>query len=72
MLDGGSHYYGTCECADGPYVSIGSIEPQFYALLMELAELPERTSATRTTPRAGREMKAQAGGGIQRKTQAQW
>ncbi|MEP5766466.1 MAG: CaiB/BaiF CoA-transferase family protein [Halieaceae bacterium] len=35
MLDGGSHYYDTYECADGEWVSIGSIEPQFYALLME-------------------------------------
>jgi alpha-methylacyl-CoA racemase len=35
MLDGGAHYYDTYECADGKYVSIGSIEPQFYALLVE-------------------------------------
>lgn len=35
MLDGGAHFYGAYECADGKYVSIGSIEPQFYALLME-------------------------------------
>jgi alpha-methylacyl-CoA racemase len=41
MLDGGAHYYGTYECADGEYISIGSIEPQFYALLKALAELPE-------------------------------
>ncbi len=32
MLDGGAHYYDTYECADGQYISIGSIEPQFYAL----------------------------------------
>ncbi|MBC7605131.1 MAG: CoA transferase, partial [Ramlibacter sp.] len=35
MLDGGAHYYRVYECADGKYVSIGSIEPQFYALLMK-------------------------------------
>lgn len=34
-LDGGAHFYGTYECADGKYVSVGSIEPQFYALLLE-------------------------------------
>jgi len=39
MLDGGAHFYDAYECADGAYVSIGSIEPQFYALLMEKAEL---------------------------------
>ena len=35
LLDGGAHFYDTYECADGGYVSIGSIEPQFYALLLE-------------------------------------
>jgi len=35
MLDGAAPFYGCYECADGKYVSIGSIEPQFYALLME-------------------------------------
>jgi alpha-methylacyl-CoA racemase len=37
LLDGGAHFYGTYACADGRYVSIGSIEPQFYALLLELS-----------------------------------
>jgi len=35
LLDGGAHFYGTYECADGRYVSIGPIEPQFYALLLD-------------------------------------
>jgi alpha-methylacyl-CoA racemase len=35
MLDGGAHFYDTYQCADGRWVSIGSIEPQFYALLLE-------------------------------------
>ena len=34
MLDTGAHYYDVYECADGEYVSIGSIEPQFYAELL--------------------------------------
>src|ERR1700682_3969873 len=34
-LDGGAHWYGVYECADGKYVSIGAIEPQFYAALLE-------------------------------------
>jgi alpha-methylacyl-CoA racemase len=35
LLDGGAHFYDTYQCADGKWVSIGSIEPQFYALLLE-------------------------------------
>jgi alpha-methylacyl-CoA racemase len=34
-LDGGAHWYGVYECADGKYASIGAIEPQFYATLLE-------------------------------------
>ena len=35
MLDTGAPYYDTYECADGRYVAVGSIEPQFYAELLE-------------------------------------
>ena len=35
MLDGGAHFYDVYETKDGKFVSIGSIEPQFYALLLE-------------------------------------
>ena len=35
LLDGGAHFYDTYETADGKYISIGSIEPQFYAQLLE-------------------------------------
>jgi alpha-methylacyl-CoA racemase len=35
LLDTGAHFYDVFECSDGKYVSIGSIEPQFYALLLE-------------------------------------
>jgi alpha-methylacyl-CoA racemase len=39
MLDTGTHFYDTYECADGKWVSIGSIEPQFYAELMRYTGL---------------------------------
>jgi len=35
FLDGAAHFYGTYECADGKYVSIGAIEPQFYRMLLD-------------------------------------
>ena len=41
MLDSGAHFYNTYETADGKYVSVGSIEPQFYALLLEKSGLGE-------------------------------
>jgi len=39
VLDGGAPYYDVYECADGAYVTIGSIEPQFYAELKQLLDL---------------------------------
>src|SRR3954463_4939188 len=41
FLDGGAHFYGVYECSCGHFVSIGSIEPQFYALLREHAGLTD-------------------------------
>lgn len=39
LLDSGAHFYDTYETADGKWISIGSIEPQFYALLMDATGL---------------------------------
>lgn len=35
LLDTGAHFYDTYETKDGKYVSVGSIEPQFYALFLK-------------------------------------
>ena len=41
LLDTGAHMYDTYECADGKWISIGSLEPQFYALLLEKTGLKD-------------------------------
>jgi alpha-methylacyl-CoA racemase len=41
LLDTGSHFYDAYECSDGTYISVGSIEPQFYAELMRLTGLDQ-------------------------------
>ena len=52
LLDTGSHFYNTYETKDGKYVSVGSIEPQFYALLLEKSGLGERADLPRQMERA--------------------
>jgi alpha-methylacyl-CoA racemase len=52
MLDGGAPYYDTYECADGRYVAVGAIEPQFYAAMLaglglDAANLPPQNDAAR-------------------------
>jgi alpha-methylacyl-CoA racemase len=34
LLDGGAPFYDTYVCADGGYVAVGALEPQFYAALL--------------------------------------
>ena len=41
LLDGGAHFYDTYRCADGKYISIGPIEPQFYALFLDKTGLAD-------------------------------
>jgi alpha-methylacyl-CoA racemase len=72
MLDGGAHFYDTYECADGEYISLGSIEPQFYALLKELAGLSEDDFGAQNDQAAWPAMKKQLTEIIKQKTQAQW
>jgi alpha-methylacyl-CoA racemase len=72
MLDGGAHFYDTYECADGEYISIGSIEPQFYALLKELAALPEEDFGAQNDKAAWPVMKEKLTEVFKQKTQAQW
>jgi alpha-methylacyl-CoA racemase len=39
LLDGGAPFYGVYECADGGYVAVGALEPQFYRALLDGLEL---------------------------------
>jgi alpha-methylacyl-CoA racemase len=53
ILDTGAHFYETYETSDGRYVSIGSIEPQFYAELLEKLGLQGDESLTHQMDKAG-------------------
>jgi alpha-methylacyl-CoA racemase len=51
LLDGGAPFYDTYACADGKFVSIGAIEPQFYALLLERAGIDDPAFDAQMDPR---------------------
>src|SRR6201994_2065686 len=57
FLDGGAHFYGVYECSCGHFISIGSIEPQFYALLREHAGLSENCYDAQMDPKAWPDLK---------------
>jgi alpha-methylacyl-CoA racemase len=41
LLDGGAPFYGTYMCADGKYLAVGPIEPQFYHTFLEKAGIDD-------------------------------
>jgi alpha-methylacyl-CoA racemase len=43
FLDTGSHFYDTYKTADGKYLAVGAIEPQFYATLLQGLEMTPGT-----------------------------
>jgi len=72
MLDGGAHFYDTYECADGEYMAVGAIEPQFYAELCRLAELPAETFGDQNNTTAWPAMKAQLAEVFKQKSRDEW
>ena len=72
MLDGAAHFYDSYECADGEYVAIGSIEPQFYALLMEKLGVDPEEYKDQHNQDQWPEMKAKLSAVFKTKTQAEW
>ncbi|RNL65562.1 CaiB/BaiF CoA transferase family protein [Zhongshania marina] len=72
ILDGGAHFYSSYETADGKYISVGSIEPQFYSLLVELAELDSEKFASQMDPRQWPNLKNELAAAFKRKTQKEW
>ena len=72
MLDGGAHFYDTYECADGEYISVGSIEPQFYALLKEKAGLSEEDFGEQNNAALWPQQKEKLAAVFKGKSQAEW
>ena len=72
LLDGGSHFYDTYECRDGKFISIGSIEPQFYALLCQIAELDEKVFSKQMSRDLWPEQKEEIKKIFVKKTRDEW
>lgn len=51
LFDSGAPWYDTYACADGRYVAVGALEPQFFAVLLERLGLRERIDADRQLDR---------------------
>jgi alpha-methylacyl-CoA racemase len=72
FLDGAAHFYGTYVCADGKYVSIGAIEPQFYQQLLELCEITDPQFQHQWEQAAWPELRAKLAQVFSTRTRDQW
>ena len=73
LLDGGAPFYSCYRCADGKFIAIGAIEPQFYQLLVELCGVQDQAIFQEQMNRALWPQQKQAWAELfATKTQAQW
>ena len=72
LLDGGAHFYDTYQCSDGGWISIGSIEPQFYALLLEKTGITDPQFKNQMSREDWPELGAKLAAVIRTKTRDEW
>ena len=72
MLDTGAPFYDVYECADGEYISLGSIEPQFYAELLRITGLDQEELPKQMDRSQWPKMKLKIAETIRSKTRDQW
>jgi alpha-methylacyl-CoA racemase len=72
LLDGGAPFYDTYRCADGQWISIGPLEPQFYALLLQKIEPGNCLAQPQMEQRSWPEMQAAMRAIFARKSRQEW
>lgn len=72
LLDGGAPFYDTYEAADGRHVSLGSLEPKFFAELARRIGLDARYVARQYDRRLWPEMRAAIAALMRSKTRDEW
>jgi alpha-methylacyl-CoA racemase len=70
LLDGGAPFYDVYETADGRHMSVGALEPQFYALLLDLLGLPD--APDRNDPAQWPALRDAFVARFKERTQAEW
>ncbi len=72
LLDGAAQFYDTYECSCGRWISLGSIEPQFYALLLEKAGLDDPAFKAQMDRTAWPDLKSKLAAVIKTKSRDDW
>ena len=72
MLDGGLPFYSSYQTADDKFVSVGSLEPHFFAEMVEKSGLPESFIKDQNNPSKWSEMKVKMIETFKSKTRDEW
>jgi alpha-methylacyl-CoA racemase len=72
MLDGAAHFYDSYECADKKFLAIGSIEPQFYSILLEKLKITDPKFQDQMSRDQWPELKLLMQKRIKQKTRDEW
>ena len=71
LLDTGAWYYDVYECADGEYISLGSLEPQFFAEMVDMMGI-DAGGIDQNDRAGGPEMRTRLAAAVKAKTRAEW
>lgn len=72
LLDGGAHFYDTYRCADGKYISIGPIEPQFYTLFLQKTGITDPDFKQQWERARWPELKTRLAAHLETRTRDEW
>jgi alpha-methylacyl-CoA racemase len=72
LLDGGAHFYDTYETADGQFISIGSLEPEFYRLMVELSGVDAKEFSSYMDPKHWPALKERLAAVFKQKSRDEW
>ncbi len=71
-VDGGAPYYGVYQCADGRWVALGSIEPQFFAILLDKLGITDFPRDRQRDPTHWPDLRSRLEAVFRTRTQAEW
>jgi alpha-methylacyl-CoA racemase len=72
VLDGGAPFYDTYAAADGQYLSVGALEPKFFAEFAQVIGLDQRFVKSQYDPRTWAEMRAAIAGRLATRARDDW
>jgi alpha-methylacyl-CoA racemase len=72
LLDGGAQFYDVYQCKDDKWIALGSIEPQFYALLLEKTGINDPRFKSQMSRDDWPELKRELATVIRTRTRDEW